>query len=367
MICKKTDFDACRDTYLPINIGFATRTQKDAYLECVWNCFESKVLEFDDSPQRLQFQDDICSYASMYPLEKQGKNGAIFRYTPIPDSLQVTNKGEGACMWDSVLDFSNEKVMDEFTKSFGSAGICDYGKDSHSPHNWHVVDRVKIPNDLEDGEYLLSWRWDAFTADQMWTNCADVKITSSPSTSPSVFEQANCAPAPTKQPSKTNPTPTPTKVPSPHSYPSFGATCPSEFTGILPYDSCTKYFHCNNGELVAEVQFCPQGTLFDTTYNYCNWEYEVACKSSEPTESPQTIYDSKPTTSEIGCYSNNYKTCNHPDFQSNSDSCDSIWLPNGEQQNCIPLWSECTGDTVGCCEPAICYGDNDYAQCRPGS
>ena len=163
MLCKKSDFDKCRDNHLPGNIAQATRSQKDAYLQCVWDCFESQVLEFDDSPQRLQFQDDVCSYVSIHPLEKKGKNDVTFRYTPIPDSLQVTNKGEGACMWDSVLDFSNEKVINEFTDSFGTAAICDSGKDSHSPSDWNVVDKVKIPTNLEDGEYLLSWRWDAFT------------------------------------------------------------------------------------------------------------------------------------------------------------------------------------------------------------
>ncbi len=381
MLCKKTDFDACRDTYLPTNIGQATRTEKDAYLQCVWNCFESQVLEFDDSPQRLQFQDDVCSYATMQPLEKSGKNDAIFRFTPIPDSLQVTNKGEGACMWDSVLSFSNEKVIDEFTDSFGTAGICDSGLDSHSPKDWHVIDKVRIPSNLEDGEYLLSWRWDAYTADQMWTNCADIKITSSPSTTPSVFEQGDCESSPTKHPSVTNPTVAPTMLTSPppqHTSDAF--TCPVAYTGIRPYDSCTKYFHCNNGETVAEVQSCPPGTLFDITYNYCNWEHEVNCESADstqqttPTMNPapsaydtQTAPTMNPVQSTSGCYSNNYKTCNHPDFQGHNDSCNTVWLPNGEQHNCIALWSECTGKPNSCCEPAICYGDNNYSQCRPST
>ncbi len=360
MLCKKTDFDACRDNHLPTNIGLATRSEKDGYLQCVWNCFESQVLEFDDSPQRLQFQDDVCSYAKMYPLEKEGKNGSIFRYTPIPDSLQVTNKGEGACMWDSVFEFSNDKVMDEFVESFGSAGVCDFGKDAHSPKDWNVVDKVKIPTHLEDGEYLLSWRWDAFTADQMWTNCADVKITSTPSTTPSVFDDGHCAPVPTKQPTSANPTPYPSKMTPPDSHPTFDVTCPTGYTGIRPHDSCTKYFHCNNGEVVADAQPCPAGTLFDTTYSYCNWENQVTCElGSVLVES-----DLQPP-SVSGCYSNNYKTCNHPDFQSGSDSCASIWLPDGEQHDCIPLWSECTGNSGGCCGPAICYGDAQFAQCRP--
>lgn len=46
--------------------------------------------------------------------------------------------------------------------------------------NWfapEVRDRVIVPSDLPVGEYLLSWRWDCYMADQVWSNCADVIIT----------------------------------------------------------------------------------------------------------------------------------------------------------------------------------------------
>lgn len=39
-----------------------------------------------------------------------------------------------------------------------------------------VVDKVLIPEDLEPGDYLLSWRWDCEQSSQVWLNCADVKV-----------------------------------------------------------------------------------------------------------------------------------------------------------------------------------------------
>jgi len=39
-----------------------------------------------------------------------------------------------------------------------------------------IVDKVKIPDDLPDGMYLLGWRWDTEQTYQIWQNCADVKI-----------------------------------------------------------------------------------------------------------------------------------------------------------------------------------------------
>eukprot|EP00957_Ditylum_brightwellii_P138598 10563980-Ditylum_brightwellii.AAC.1 len=196
----------------------------------------------------------------MEPLTKIGKDGYIWRFTPIPDSLQVTNGGEGKCMWDSVTSFSNPKAKDEFVSSFGNQHFCDWGADSHAPYDWHVFDKVIIPTDLEEGEYVLSWRWDAYMADQMWTNCADVTITaaSNPSTilndgdecpsSPPVLlpptPSPQVTPAPFPQPTPSPVTSSPTVAPMPTST----LNCPAGHSGYLSYDECTKYFYCQNGQ-----------------------------------------------------------------------------------------------------------------------
>lgn len=39
-----------------------------------------------------------------------------------------------------------------------------------------IVDQVQIPADLETGEYMLSWRWDAEQANQVWNGCADIEM-----------------------------------------------------------------------------------------------------------------------------------------------------------------------------------------------
>jgi len=53
--------------------------------------------------------------------------------------------------------------------------------------DFRMVDLVKIPENLPLGEYVLSFRWDCEQTPQIWTMCADVKITAmgSPSSSPS--------------------------------------------------------------------------------------------------------------------------------------------------------------------------------------
>merc|ERR1712039_22801 len=51
--------------------------------------------------------------------------------------------------------------------------------------DFRMVDLVKIPENLPLGEYVLSFRWDCEQTPQIWTQCADVKITATGSPSPS--------------------------------------------------------------------------------------------------------------------------------------------------------------------------------------
>jgi len=82
--------------------------------------------------------------------------------------------------------------------------------------------------------------------------------------------------------------------------------------------------------------------------------------ASPPTNAPVTA----PTSHPPGCFSNNYKHCNHP---STEDSCTMVWLPTGAQSNCLALWEECTVGSNECCEPAVCSGDGITGQCVPAS
>jgi len=341
MLCKKSEFDECRDNHLGDNPLVATTQQKESYLDCVWNCFESETLEFADTDQKLQFKDDPCTYVTMDAVEKVGEHGN-YRFTPIVDSLQVTNGKEGVCMWDSATSFSNEKAREEFTESFGTSDICDTGKDAHSPSNWHVFDTVKVPDDLEEGEYLLSWRWDAYTADQMWTNCADVKIVaSSASVSNDEVECLTNAPTSTPQP-------TPVTEPTPGTPPTPAFYCPEGYTGKRPYDNCKKYYFCTDGAFSGGPMPCADVYLFDFGMQNCNWKELVTCETDDEND------DGEP------CWSNNLKECNPEEFQSANDSYYTAWLPNGKRSSCIALWGDCTGQTNNCCEPAKCTGN----QCR---
>jgi hypothetical protein len=46
----------------------------------------------------------------------------------------------------------------------------------HTGLEYSIVDKVIVPADIEEGEYLLSWRWDCEQSHQIWQNCADIRI-----------------------------------------------------------------------------------------------------------------------------------------------------------------------------------------------
>jgi hypothetical protein len=42
--------------------------------------------------------------------------------------------------------------------------------------SFNIVDLMHVPENLEPGKYLLSWRWDCEQSPQIWQNCADIVI-----------------------------------------------------------------------------------------------------------------------------------------------------------------------------------------------
>ena len=39
-----------------------------------------------------------------------------------------------------------------------------------------IIDRVKIPENLPAGDYVLGWRWDCEESNQIWQSCSDVAV-----------------------------------------------------------------------------------------------------------------------------------------------------------------------------------------------
>lgn len=46
------------------------------------------------------------------------------------------------------------------------------------PYNLEIVDKVQVPHDLPQGDYVLSFRWDCEESNQIWASCADIAVRS---------------------------------------------------------------------------------------------------------------------------------------------------------------------------------------------
>jgi len=47
----------------------------------------------------------------------------------------------------------------------------------HDDHSFgHIIDQVKIPMELESGEYVLSFRWDCKCTPQVWSVCSNILV-----------------------------------------------------------------------------------------------------------------------------------------------------------------------------------------------
>ena len=49
-------------------------------------------------------------------------------------------------------------------------------KKSQAIDQWAFKDLVEVPETLEPGEYVLSFRWDSQQTPQVWNSCANIEI-----------------------------------------------------------------------------------------------------------------------------------------------------------------------------------------------
>jgi len=62
--------------------------------------------------------------------------------------------------------------------------------------------------------------------------------------------------------------------------------CPNKMSGYVPFEDCTKFYHCKAGRIDGDIDVCPDGTLFDLGFGICNWASMVDCSTAPPTPGP---------------------------------------------------------------------------------
>ena len=134
---------------------------------CGWTtnfqeCFQAGHLQFAGDSQWLEH---INGTRTEIPIVKTNEGtwpkGSDWARVPFPecaakpctDAPQQCMKGHG--MGDICTDLAYPEPIPN-THGFGHNNST---KVEDGFHDYSIVDKVIIPADLEEGEYLLSWRW----------------------------------------------------------------------------------------------------------------------------------------------------------------------------------------------------------------
>ena len=72
--------------------------------------------------------------------------------------------------------------------------------------------------------------------------------------------------------------------------------CSDRSDGIYAHSDCTKFYECFHK--TTYVKSCPNGLLFNSQFQYCDWAANVECESS-PTKVPTTQSSTTPMTTKV--------------------------------------------------------------------
>lgn len=131
-------------------------------------CFQQQVLRFAGDTQFLQHRNgsrwEIPSVKVSHGTFPLGSEWIRVPYPGCAGYDVSKNSSQG---------FTNECDETQFPEPL--PGLHGFGYSPNPVHDHNIIDRVIVP-DVPNGDYLLSWRWDAEQTDQVWQNCADVRI-----------------------------------------------------------------------------------------------------------------------------------------------------------------------------------------------
>lgn len=169
--------------------GYSWRLCPDADLtnttspEDAENCFQRYPLPFADNKSTVQWRngskkeiDAMTTSIGTFPA------GSQWRRNPIP-STEFCAATYCNCSW---LDGTDKFWKDSDCPAFQPpcdgcwGGVVDAtgGKSNSGHEDFSVFDTVLVPEDWQEGDYVLQWRWDteSLPHSQVWTNCADISV-----------------------------------------------------------------------------------------------------------------------------------------------------------------------------------------------
>lgn len=141
-------------------------------------CFQETPLKFAGDVQWLHHVNGTRFEIPMVKVsEGTFPSGSEWARLPFPECASAPCKDppEVCAAHDGMSDICKELAFPEPLPNVHGFGHDPLHKQDLF-HDYSVVDRLVLPEDLPEGDYLLSWRWDCEETTQIWQNCADIHI-----------------------------------------------------------------------------------------------------------------------------------------------------------------------------------------------
>jgi hypothetical protein len=79
---------------------------------------------------------------------------------------------------------TNEALPPGQQSCYCCCSCCDHGQGDPDFDNWLLVDRLRLPANLDTGSWVLGFRWDCEQSLQVWQQCASINVVSAASPPP---------------------------------------------------------------------------------------------------------------------------------------------------------------------------------------
>lgn len=159
-------------------------------------CFQLHPLQFVGNTSWIQYSDNTSNRMAIGAVRtSDGTNppGSQWTRNPIPACSGIGGGDNGIGCAEPQFDPPLKDIISPNKLYAPSPGLYGFGPGgANNEHNtnemfefwqdrfsFNIVDEILIPEDLTPGEYVLGFRWDCEQGPQVFTNCADVAITSS--------------------------------------------------------------------------------------------------------------------------------------------------------------------------------------------
>jgi len=137
-------------------------------------CFQKTPLKFASEKQWIQIGEDESTkreFLANRTTEGTFPAGSEWTKNPVPNCAGMRG---GFFNEDPTICPTGYQFPPPIEGLFGQGANINY--DPRATFLWTLMDELQVPEDLDAGDYVLSFRWDCEQTPQVWNTCSSIKI-----------------------------------------------------------------------------------------------------------------------------------------------------------------------------------------------